>query len=155
MFYMIYGSWICQPFTNRKEYTVKSSKGVDDLNMYRLLIVWVFFFFLSFVHHSWYMRWQNSTKCKRSNGSCVVSRFISSPPGQNGRHFAENIFICIFVNEMFCILIKISQMFVLNSLIDNNKVLVKQMVCLLFGGEQSFRIHHFCARESILMSIWF
>ena len=28
----------------------------------------------------------------------------SSPPGQNGRHFAGDIFRCIFVNETFCIL---------------------------------------------------
>ena len=32
----------------------------------------------------------------------------SSPPGQNGRHFADGIFRCIFVNEKFCILIKSS-----------------------------------------------
>ena len=36
----------------------------------------------------------------------------SSPPGQNGRHFADDIFRCIFVNGMFCILIKISLKFV-------------------------------------------
>ena len=36
----------------------------------------------------------------------------SSPPGQNGCHFADNIFRCIFVNEKFCILIKISLKFV-------------------------------------------
>ena len=36
----------------------------------------------------------------------------SSPPGQNGHHFADNIFRCIFVNENFCILIKISLKFV-------------------------------------------
>ena len=35
----------------------------------------------------------------------------SSPPGQNGRHFAEDIFRCIFKNEKFCILIKISLKF--------------------------------------------
>ena len=29
----------------------------------------------------------------------------SSPSGQSDRHFAEYIFRCIFVNEMFCILI--------------------------------------------------
>ena len=29
----------------------------------------------------------------------------SSPPEQNGRHFTDDIFICIFVNEKFCILI--------------------------------------------------
>ena len=26
----------------------------------------------------------------------------SSPPGQNGHHFADDIFICIFMNENFC-----------------------------------------------------
>ena len=30
----------------------------------------------------------------------------SSSPGQNGRHYADDIFRCIFVNEKFCILIK-------------------------------------------------
>ena len=25
----------------------------------------------------------------------------SSPPGQNGRHFTDDNFICIFVNETF------------------------------------------------------
>ena len=32
----------------------------------------------------------------------------SSPTGQNGYHFADDIFKCIFMNEKFCILIKIS-----------------------------------------------
>ena len=35
-----------------------------------------------------------------------------SPPGKNGRHFADDIFKCIFLNEKFCILIKISLKFV-------------------------------------------
>ena len=48
----------------------------------------------------------------------------SSPPGQNGRHFADDIFRCIFVNEKFCILIKISLKFVPTGLIDNNPALV-------------------------------
>ena len=39
-------------------------------------------------------------------------RFInSSPPGQNGRCLADDIFKCIFMNEKFCILIKISLKF--------------------------------------------
>ena len=33
-------------------------------------------------------------------------------PGLNGSHFADNAFICIFVNEKFCILIRISLKFV-------------------------------------------
>ena len=36
----------------------------------------------------------------------------SSPPGQNGRHFPDDILSCIFMNEKFCILIKISLKFV-------------------------------------------
>ena len=38
--------------------------------------------------------------------------FNSSPPRQNGRLFAEDTFRCIFVNEKFCILTKISLKFV-------------------------------------------
>ena len=49
----------------------------------------------------------------------------TSPPGQNGRHFADGIFRCIFVNEKFCILIKISMKFVPKGPIDNNSALVK------------------------------
>ena len=51
----------------------------------------------------------------------------SSPPGQNGRRFADDIFIFIFVNEKFCILIKISLKFVPKGQIDNNPALVKTM----------------------------
>ena len=48
----------------------------------------------------------------------------SSTPGQNGRHFADNIFRCIFVNENFCILIKILSKFVPKGPIDNKSALV-------------------------------
>ena len=44
--------------------------------------------------------------------SSWISYFNSSPPGQNGCHFADNIFRCIFINKKFCILIKISLSFV-------------------------------------------
>ena len=39
-------------------------------------------------------------------------RINSSLPGQNGYHFADDDFRCIFVNEKFRILIKISLKFV-------------------------------------------
>ena len=42
----------------------------------------------------------------------------SAPPGQNVRHFADDIFKCIFVNEKFCILIKISLKFIPDGPID-------------------------------------
>ena len=48
----------------------------------------------------------------------------SSPPGQDGRHFAGDIFRCNFVNEEFCILIKISLKFVPKGPIDKNQALV-------------------------------
>ena len=50
----------------------------------------------------------------------------SSLPGQNGGHFADDIFRCLFVNEMLCILIKILLKFefVSKSPIDNNQALV-------------------------------
>ena len=48
----------------------------------------------------------------------------SSPPGQNGRHFTDDIFGCIFVNEKFCISIKFSLKFVPKGPVDNNPALV-------------------------------
>ena len=48
----------------------------------------------------------------------------SSPPGKNACHIADTIFRCIFVNETFCSLIKISPMFVTEGPTDNNPALV-------------------------------
>ena len=53
--------------------------------------------------------------------SIIIS---SSLPGQNGRHFADDIFGCIFLNEKFWILIKNSLKFIPKGLIDNNPALV-------------------------------
>ena len=50
--------------------------------------------------------------------------FTSSPPGQNSSHFADDIFRCLFVNENFRFLIKISLRFVPKGPIDNNPALV-------------------------------
>ena len=47
---------------------------------------------------------------------------------QNGRHFADDIFKCISLNENFQILNKISLNHVPSSLIDNMKALVQIMV---------------------------
>ena len=48
----------------------------------------------------------------------------SSPPAQNGRHFSDYFFICLFMNEKFCILISIALKFVPNGPIDTNPALV-------------------------------
>ena len=53
--------------------------------------------------------------------SCLLNL---SPPGQNGRHLADDIFICIFVNEKLCILIKISLKFIPKGIIDNEPTLI-------------------------------
>ena len=51
----------------------------------------------------------------------------SSLPGQNGRHFTDDSFKYIFMNEKFCILIWISLKLVPYGLIDNKSVLVHVM----------------------------
>ena len=53
-----------------------------------------------------------------------VNVFNSCPPGQDGHHFTDDIFKCIFVNEKLYILIKISLKFVPKGPIDNNPALV-------------------------------
>ena len=54
----------------------------------------------------------------------ILKAFNSSPPGQDGRHFAEYIFICIFVNEKLCVLSKMSLKFVSKSPMDIYPALV-------------------------------
>ena len=48
----------------------------------------------------------------------------SFPSGQNGRHFADDVFKCIFVNEKFCISIQISLKFVPKGPMKNNPAVV-------------------------------
>ena len=49
---------------------------------------------------------------KQNTRAPFTKMFInSSPPGQNGRHFQDDIFRRIFLNEKPCILIKISLKF--------------------------------------------
>ena len=50
--------------------------------------------------------------------------FKSSPSGENGRHFADDIFRCIVVNEKCCILSEISLKFVSEVPIDNDPAMV-------------------------------
>ena len=52
------------------------------------------------------------------------SPLIISPWTINGHHFANDIFKCIFVNEKFCVLVKISLTFVPKGPIDNPPALV-------------------------------
>ena len=66
--------------------------------------------------------------CKYTVGNYVCYWDInSSSPRQNGRHFTYDIFKCIFVNEKFCILIRISPKFVPKGPIDNKSASVQVM----------------------------
>ena len=67
--------------------------------------------------------WQGSG-CWHHNNIHIFWVFNSSPPGQNGCHFVEDVLRCIFMNKKFCILIKISLKFVPRGPIDNNPALV-------------------------------
>ena len=49
----------------------------------------------------------------------ILTLINSSPPGQNGRHFADDIFMCTLMNENFSILIRISMRLVPKGLINN------------------------------------
>ena len=61
---------------------------------------------------------------------------ITLPPsGQNGCDFADDIFRCIFVNEKFWILIKISLKCVPRGPIDNNQTLVQIMTWRWIGNK--------------------
>ena len=57
----------------------------------------------------------------------IVSPRNVSSPGQNSRHFADDIFKCIYVNKKCCITIRISLKFVLTGSIDNDLALVQEM----------------------------
>ena len=62
----------------------------------------------------------------------------SSPPGQNGRHFADGVLRCIFMNEKFCILINISLKFVPGGPINNKPALIKIMAWHRIGAKPLF-----------------
>ena len=55
---------------------------------------------------------------------CILMRLSQNPWIITGRLFADDIFRCIFVNEKFCILIKVSLKFVPKGPIDNNPAFV-------------------------------
>ena len=71
--------------------------------------------------HSWFIT------AKEERWSFLWCSFNSSPPGQNGRHFADDIFKRIFKNENCSISIRISPKFVPKGPIDNKSALVQAM----------------------------
>ena len=65
----------------------------------------------------------------------IFFQLNSSPTGQNGRHFADDVFKCIFVNKMFCILNRLLLKFVPKGLINNIPALVQIMAWRRPGGK--------------------
>ena len=66
---------------------------------------------------------------------CQSIEINSSPPGQNGHLFADDIFVYIFVNEKCCIWITISLKFVPEGPFDCNSALVQIMASRTIGGK--------------------
>ena len=64
-----------------------------------------------------------------------LSKYVMLRLRQNGRHFADDIFRCIFMNEKFCILIKIPLKFVPEGPIGNNPVLGQLMAWCKIGDK--------------------
>ena len=67
--------------------------------------------------------------------SSVVELLNTLRPRRNGRHFADDIFKCIFLNENIRISIEISLKFVPKGPINNNKALVQIMAWRRSGGK--------------------
>ena len=61
--------------------------------------------------------------------------FNTLKPRQNGRHFADDIFKRIFLNENVCIPIKISLKFVPKGPVNNIPALVQIMAWRRLGGK--------------------
>ena len=106
------------------------------------LSLWVNFF--SKIGHSWL--WSGNWVCTQSWCNicimlrslcrfCGVSLLMNSPaisvntlrPRQNSRHFADDIFKCIFLNENVWISLKISLKFVPQVQINNHPALIQIM----------------------------
>ena len=80
-------------------------------------------------------RWSGcyTRKCK-SAMKCLLEINLSIP-GKFDHHFADDLFRCIFVNEKFCILIRISLKIVPKGPIDKKSALIQVMAWHWTGGK--------------------
>ena len=63
----------------------------------------------------------------------------SSAPGQNGRHYADDIFKCIFMNEIFCISIRIPLTSLLECIIKLRRAISNGAHVINFSSSQRKR----------------
>ena len=85
-------------------------------------------------------RWQllHSPYDRKTNGLCLAScrwSFNTLRPRQDGRHFSDGIFKCVFLNGNVLISIKISLKFVPKGPINNMPALVQIMAWRLPGDK--------------------
>ena len=85
--------------------------------------------------------WNRTVYISVPKGICEIDLF-SDPhhlntlrPRQDERHFADDIFTCIFFNENCCIMIKFSLKYARKGRIDNNPALVQIMAWRRSGDE--------------------
>ena len=83
------------------------------------------------MNHLLYLNCLFKVRATSANGSCVNS----SVYGQDGHHFSDGIFKCIFLIEKFGIVIQISLRFVPKGSINSKSALVQVMACRLFGDK--------------------
>ena len=99
------------------------------------------YFWHKWKHHTHHIKWLLSADLFHRKptlylGSPVNFLFINTlRPRQNGRHFADDIFKCIFFNENVWISLKIVLKFVLKGPINNIPALVQIMACRLEGAK--------------------
>ena len=105
---------------------------------------WIVYRYLSIWRNSdqiwWFVKISLFISSPLSNRSQLnFARWIGwlnlSPLGQYGRHFSDDIFRYILVNEKFCIFIKISLNVVPRDPIDNHPTLVQIMAWYWIGNK--------------------
>ena len=81
------------------------------------------------VHHPYFPPYadKNRSGSIYSAGPLFTEVINSSPPGQNGRHFADDILRCIFLNENDNIPIGISLKLVPRGPVNNKSALIQVM----------------------------
>ena len=90
--------------------------------------------YVSFIHIS-LIRPHNTEWPTRSYEPFCRHHFNTLGPRQNGRHFVDGIFKCIFVNKNIWIANKISLKFVSKAWINNIPALVPIMACCRLGDK--------------------
>ena len=110
----------------KKEWSQNRFQHNAQIKKYKSFFYFFFnVFYFIFIFFQKYTRYCDSQVQVHFMHGTSTYKINSSPFGQNGRHFADNIFRCIFMYEKCCILIRISLNIVPKGPIDNNPALVQ------------------------------